>query len=188
MNSLKDQQLILIALFAALIAALGLIPPVPFAFGLPITAQSLGIMLCGLLLGPWRGALAVALFLLVTTLGAPLLAGGRGGFAVWVSPTAGFLVGYLLAPLMIGWLFKRLRALPILPAALLSSVLGGILFLHLCGIIGFSLVTGRTLLDATLVMWVFWPGDLIKAVLAALVVQSVYKALPHWRWHQVGSA
>lgn len=179
---LTDKYLILIALFAALIAALGLIPPIPFATGVPITAQSMAIMLCGLLLGPVRGLLAVGLFLLATTLGAPLLAGGRGGFAIWVSPTAGFLIGYLLAPLVIGWVFALLKGLPTLVAALVASLVGGILFLHICGIIGFSLITDRTLLASAQVMWVYIPGDLVKAVLASLVVQSVYKALPHWQW------
>ena len=63
-----EKNLTLIALFAALIAALGLLPAMMLPGGVPITAQSLGIMLCGTVLGARRGALAVLLFLLLVAL------------------------------------------------------------------------------------------------------------------------
>lgn len=75
-----ERNLTLVALFAALIAALALIPKFSLGFGVPITAQSLGIMLCGTVLGAKRGAMAVLLFLLLVALGLPLLAGGNGGW------------------------------------------------------------------------------------------------------------
>ncbi len=68
----------MMAFFAALIAALGLLPKLTLGFGMPVTAQSHhGIVLSGTILGSCRGALAV---LLLVALGPPLLAGGRGGF------------------------------------------------------------------------------------------------------------
>lgn len=176
---MNDKALIQIALFAALIAALGLIPPIPFATGIPITAQSLGIMLAGLMLGPWRGGLAAALFLAVMTLGAPILAGGRGGLGVWLGPTAGFLVGYLIAPVVIGLLARAMKSLPVLLASLIAALIGGLVVVHLCGIIGFAWMTDRSFKDAALVMWVYMPGDIVKAVIAALVTQALVKALPH---------
>ena len=57
-----ERNLTHIALFAALIAVLGLIPKIDLISGVPITAQSLGIMLCGTVLGAKRGFLAVLLF------------------------------------------------------------------------------------------------------------------------------
>jgi len=79
------QDLVRISLFAALIAVLGLIPKLdlPFTAGVPITAQTLGVMLAGLILGARNGALAVLLFLFVVALGAPVLSGGRGGLGVF---------------------------------------------------------------------------------------------------------
>ena len=68
-----------VALFAALVAVLGLVPQIALPGGVPVTAQSLGIMLCGTVLGARRGALAVGLFLLLVALGLPILTGGRGG-------------------------------------------------------------------------------------------------------------
>ena len=58
-----ERDMTRIALFAALIAALGLIPSLTLGFGVPITAQSMGVMLAGAILGAKRGALAVLLFL-----------------------------------------------------------------------------------------------------------------------------
>ena len=64
-----ERNVTMIALFAALIAVLGLIPRFDLASGVPITAQSLGVMLCGTVLGARKGALAVLLFLLLVALG-----------------------------------------------------------------------------------------------------------------------
>ena len=58
-----EKNIVLISLFSAFIAVLGLAPKVMIASGVPITAQSMGIMLCGTVLGAKRGALAVLLFL-----------------------------------------------------------------------------------------------------------------------------
>ena len=75
---MTDRSLVQIAFYAAFIAVLGLVPKIDLG-PVPITAQSLGIMLAGVMLGPWRGALACVLFLFVLALGAPVLSGGRGG-------------------------------------------------------------------------------------------------------------
>src|SRR5690349_19707549 len=69
-----------VATFAALIAALGMPGSVAlFGNAVPITLQTLGVMLAGTILGAWRGALAVATFLALAAAGLPVLAGGRGG-------------------------------------------------------------------------------------------------------------
>ena len=90
-------------MFAALIAALGLLPPIPVPIiPVPITAQSLGVMLAGALLGPKRGPLAVIIFLGVVLLGFPLLSGGRGGLGVFFGPSAGFLLGWVAGAFVVG--------------------------------------------------------------------------------------
>ena len=73
-----ERNLTMIALFAALIAALGLIPKFTLGFGVPITAQSLGVMLCGTVLGAKRGFLAAPPFVLLVAIGLPSRRGGRG--------------------------------------------------------------------------------------------------------------
>ena len=108
-----ERSLTLIALFAALIAALGLVPKFDLAFGVPITAQSMGVMLCGTVLGAKRGGLAALLFVGLVALGLPLLAGARGGLGVFASPTAGFVIGFPIAAFVTGLAMQQFRALPI---------------------------------------------------------------------------
>lgn len=173
-----ERNLALVAMFAALIAVLGLIPQITLAFGVPITAQSLGVMLCGTVLGARRGAAAALLFLFLVALGLPLLSGGRGGLGVFAGPTTGFALGFPVAAYVTGWLTERLSVLPMGVAATLASVLGGIGALYLCGITGMAIVLGRTWLEAAALVTVFLPGDAIKAVLAGLLTHSLYRARP----------
>lgn len=168
-----------VALFAALIAALGLVPQItlPFAGGVPITAQTMGLMLAGLILGPWRGVAAVLVFLAVVALGAPLLAGGRGGLGVFVGPTVGFLVGFPVATIVVGLAWRALspRMGPT-ASGVLASLTGGMLVLYAFGVPGLALVTGMSLTQAAAVVVVFIPGDILKAVIAAYVNREVRRS------------
>jgi biotin transport system substrate-specific component len=176
-----------IALFAALIAVLGLVPQITLAVGVPITAQSLGIMLCGTVLGARRGALAVGLFLVLVAAGLPLLSGGRGGLGVFAGPSAGFLAGFPVAAFVCGLIVERWR-IAIGPAALVGAVTGGIAVLYAFGIpvmaarLTEAQIAGMPLnptLSLPLALAALYlPGDLIKAVLAALITRGVARARP----------
>lgn len=173
-----ERNLVLIALFAALIAALGLLPKLMLAAGVPITAQSLGVMLCGTVLGARRGTLAVLLFLFLVALGLPLLAGGRGGLGLFVSPSTGFLLGFPLAALVAGLVVNRWRSVRTLWAAMAGAALGGIVALYIPGIIGMAITLDKSLAEATAIASVFLPGDALKAVLAGLVTAALERARP----------
>jgi biotin transport system substrate-specific component len=166
-----------VALFAALIAVLGLVPRIDLLAGVPITAQSLGIMLCGTVLGARRGALAVLLFLLLVALGLPLLAGGRGGLGVFVGPSAGFLLGFPVAAYATGWIVEHLRG-GVGLAAFAGAVLGGIGVLYAFGIPGMALVLGKSLPEAGVLVTPFLAGDLIKAGLAAAITAGLARVRP----------
>lgn len=172
-----ERNIALIALFAALIAALGIIPQVTLPFGVPISAQSLGVMLCGTILGAKRGTLAVLLFMLLVCLGLPLLAGGRGGLGVIVSPTGGFFVAFPLAAFVAGLITQSWRSVPLAVAAGVAAAVGG-LVLYAFGIIGMSQVLGKTLGESALLVTAFIPGDAIKAVIAGLITAALYRARP----------
>lgn len=173
-----ERNLTMIALFAALVAALGLIPKFTLGFGVPITAQSLGVMLCGTVLGAWRGGLAALLFVALVALGLPLLAGGRGGLGVFASPTVGFLVGFPIGAFVTGFIMDQWRSAPVGLAAGVSAVLGGILVVYAFGIFGMMMTLNKTLFEATLLVQAFIPGDLIKAVLAGFITSGLAKARP----------
>lgn len=172
-----ERNLVRIALFAALIAALGVLPKIDMGFGVPITAQSLGIMLCGTVLGARNGALAVMLFLALTAMGLPLLAGGRGGIGVFASPSVGFLVGFPIAAFVTGWLMSWQKEVSTL-GTFNAAAFGGIGALYLFGVPGIALMAGKPLVEAFWGAMVFVPGDVIKAAICAAVTLAVARARP----------
>ena len=169
----------LIAIFAGVIAALGVFPAInAFGGAVPITAQSLGVMLAGAILGPRRGALAVVVFLALVAIGLPLLAGGRGGLGVFAGPSVGYLVGWPVAAYAVGALTYAFGAPYRLIWGIVASVVGGVVVLHVLGIIGLVLRADLTVWDATAADLVFVSGDLVKAVVCALVARGVHAAYP----------
>ncbi len=173
-----EKNIAYIALFAALIAALGLVPKITLAFGVPITAQSLGIMLCGTILGAKRGGLAVLLFLLLVAIGLPLLSGGSGGLGVFVSASAGFLLAWPLAAFVTGLIVEKWRSGSLAIVAAIASVVGCVIVMYIFGIIGMAIVLDKTLLQAAGFVTAFIPGDIIKAVIAGLLTSAIAKARP----------
>lgn len=172
-----ERSLTHIALFAALVAILGLVPQISLAAGVPITAQSLGIMLCGTVLGARRGALAVLLFLALVAAGLPLLSGGRGGIGVFAGPSFGFLIGFPVAAFVAGWIVQR-TTLPLGFAAGAGAVIGGIGVLYLFGIPGMALILKKSLAEASFIAIAYLPGDVLKAVLAGFATQAIARMRP----------
>lgn len=174
-----ERNVVLIALFAALIAALGLVPKLTLASGIPITAQSMGIMLCGTVLGARRGALAVLLFVVLVAAGLPLLAGGRGGLGVFTTPWAGFYFGFPLAAYVAGMVMEKWKSGNVTVIAAVAAVIGGIGALYLVAVPYYMVMKPAGLGEALLTaMAPFMPGDLIKAVLAGLITGALHKARP----------
>jgi len=172
---MTTRSLVRIALFAAIIAALGLLPKfdLPFAGGVPITAQTLGVMLAGVLLGPRQGAAAVLLVIFVVALGVPVLAGGRGGLGVFVGPTVGFLLGWLPGAYVTGWVFQGLpKRLPVGLSATAAAFIGGVIVIYAFGIVGLSLISGMSLTQSAIASLVFLPGDVVKAVATGIVTAA----------------
>ncbi|HZJ04512.1 MAG TPA: biotin transporter BioY [Nocardioidaceae bacterium] len=173
------RDLALIATFAGIIAVLGLLPAFyPFGTAVPITAQSLGVMLAGAVLGGRRGTLSVLLFLALVAVGLPLLSGGRGGLGVFFGPSVGYLLGFLGAAFVVGWITDRGGPTYKLAWGLAANILGGVVVLYAFGIAGTALVADISVEAATVVALLFVPGDLIKAVLAAVVARGVNRAYP----------
>lgn len=173
-----ERNLTYIALFAALIAVLGLLPKLSVGFGAPITAQSLGIMLCGTILGARRGALAVLLFLGLVAIGLPLLAGGRGGLGVFATPWAGFLFGFPVAAFVTGLIVEKLRIGNLGVEAGIASLIGGILVLYAIATVYFAIMSDTSLIAASATMMIYVPGDLIKVVLAGVITAALYSVRP----------
>lgn len=179
---MTTRDLALVALMAAVIVALGIVPAIPLAGGVPITLQSMGVMLAGLILGPKRAAAAVLVVIALVGLGLPVLAGGRGGLGVYTGPTAGFLFGWIAAAFVTGFLAQVLEATEkstlVRTAQLtLAAIAGGIVVLYVCGILWLAFFAKLGLAKAFAVSIAFIPGDTAKAVVAALVAVKVRQAL-----------
>lgn len=174
-----SRDLALIATFAGVVAALGIVPAfTPPGFSVPITAQTLGVMLAGAVIGARRGALAMVLLLVLAAVGLPLLANGRAGLAPFLSPSGGFLIGFPFAAFVTGWITERGGAPYRLGWGIVANIIGGIVVLYVFGIVGVALALKISLPSAALANLIFVPGDLVKAVLAALVARGVHAAYP----------
>lgn len=174
-----SRDLALVAVFVGIMAALGLVPALyPFGIAVPITAQSLGVMLAGAVLGARRGALSMVVFLALVAVGLPLLAGGVGGFGVFFTPRVGFLLGFPVAAYVVGRLTEIGGPLYTLPRGITANVVGGVLALYVFGVAG-TMAVGRIGIDAAVTpLLVYLPGDAVKVVLAALVARGVHAGYP----------
>ena len=181
---MSTRDLVLAALFAAIIVALGLLPPISLGFiPVPITAQSLGVMMAGVVLGARRGAIAVLIVLVLVAIGLPVLSGGRGGLAAFAGPTAGFLVGWVFAAFATGYLSERLvnsqqSGLVQTVSFFLAAMIGGIVVLYAFGIAYLAIAAKIGLTQAFVGSMAFIPGDVIKAFVAALVGRAVMAGYP----------
>ncbi len=166
-------------MFAGIITALGIVPAVtPPGLAVPVTAQSVGVMLAGAVLGARRGAMAVGLFLALVAVGLPLLAGGRGGLGVFATGSSGYLLAWPLAAALIGWLSGRAGAPYRLLSGAVVNVLGGIVVVYAGGVLGLVVLLDLSWWAALTPNVVYLPGDLVKAVVAALVARGVHAAYP----------
>ena len=177
------QDIALIGVFAALIAVLAFAPPIPVGnFGVPITLQTLGVALTGLVLGPWRGFAAAGLYVALGLLGLPIFAGFVGGFGVLAGPSAGYLLAFPVTALVTGLMARAsLRRGPArwrVPLLFLAAIGGSILVTHPLGILGMSINLEVSLFEALLFDIVFWPGDVVKSLVAAAAAALVHRAAP----------
>ncbi|NBW51607.1 MAG: biotin transporter BioY [Betaproteobacteria bacterium] len=186
----RNHSIALVALFAALMAVLGLIPKIDLPFGVPITLQTLGVMLAGCLLGPRLALRALVLFLVAVAIGLPLLSGGRGGFGVFTTPAAGYLLAWPLGAFVAGLVMRTLPAgspRRVALSAFVASVIGGLLVIHASGVVGLMKIAGMGFTQALIATSAFVPGDLIKCVLTAVVCHTVARGLPDWKFGKQGA-
>lgn len=157
---------------------------VPF-YPVPLTMQTLAVLLVGGLLGPRLGVSTVAAYLIVGAVGAPVFHNGLGGMAVLLGPTGGYLVGFLPAAFLMGLAAHSLargRRRTAMPTGRWSSVrqilalLAGALLagaaIYCVGVPWLALFTGSSLSEAVSVGAVpFLLGDLLKTAVAVAAVR-----------------
>ncbi|ETT52679.1 biotin transporter BioY [Paenibacillus sp. FSL R7-0198] len=171
------------ALMAAILVLFGYIS-IPIGFSpVPITLQTLAVMLAGGLLGPLYGFLSVTIVVLLTALGFPLLH-GTGGLAVLLGPTGGYVMMWPISALLIGLLLARINIKGVTGFILAFVVfeLFGSLLLYVSGVPWLAYAYKMSLPEA--MIQGFYPyiiGDLVKAVFAAIIIAPVRMVFPPQR-------
>ena len=176
---MTTRDMTFVALFTALTAACAVFPPFqpPFVPA-PIIVQNIGVMLAGSILGARRGSLSLLLFVVLVAVGMPILTGWRGGFGVILGPTGGFILSWIAAAWVVGWLVEKNWARLGFWNLLLFNVIGGIVVVYAIGIPWLAVVANMEFGKALVGSAVFVPGDVAKAVVASFAALIVKRSYP----------
>jgi biotin transport system substrate-specific component len=169
-NLLRDVLLIVggSLLVAALAQVRILLPFTP----VPVTGQTLGVLLVGAALGSRRGASSMALYLVEGIVGLPVFTGGSSGLLHLAGPTGGYLVGFVAAAFVVGYLSER--GLERNLRTSLLPFLAGEVVIFLFGVSWLALAIG--LPGAILAgLLPFLPGEAVKVALAALALPAAWR-------------
>jgi len=147
----------------------------------PITGQTLAVVLVGATLGMRRGALSMLLYAAVGLLGLPVFSGGTGGLAALATPSFGYVVGFVGSAALVGWLAERrwdrrfgLAAVASLAATALPFAVGLPWLAVVLGQLGLANDLGSVLQAG---LYPFVVGGLIKALIAAGVLPLAWRVL-----------
>lgn len=170
---MKTKKMILCALFAALTAVCSMISiPLPFT-PVPINLATLSVFLAGGLLGSRYGALSQLVYVILGAAGLPVFHSFTGGLGILTGPTGGYIIGYIAAAWLIGFMSEKLGH------GFLKNIISMIAGLAVCYALGtmwFMYITS-TGLPAAVIMCIvpFLIGDAIKIAAGALLVNKLYK-------------
>ncbi|RKG64741.1 biotin transporter BioY [Corallococcus sp. CA054B] len=159
------------ALFTALLAQVAFTVP---GSPVPITGQTLAVVLTAAALGPQRGVAAQATYLLLGAVGLPFFAKGASGWGALVGPAGGFLVGFLPAAFLVGLAARHgydrrwWTAVPLFLAGQLLVLVIGVCWLQVKAGLDFATAFQKGFLP-------FVPGGLIKAIIAGLFMPLAWK-------------
>ena len=165
----KLRWVVLASLMAAL-TAVGAYIHIPIG-PVPIVLSTLFVLLSGLLLGSRWGLVSMALYLLVGAIGIPVFAGGKGGLVHFFGPTGGYLLGYVLASWITGFISERSRGILILE---ILAVIAGSLTIYGLGVPWLKIATQISWPKALMLGMVpFLIGDAVKASVALMLARAV---------------
>lgn len=179
----KRARLRMLTQCALMAALLCLLAPWAIPMGaIPVSFGLLAVLLAGALLGPWRGAISVWVYLLIGLIGLPVFSGGVGGFGVLIGPTGGYLWAYPVSAILAGVFARAVfrRSSSVWRALLLALLLSVSVFVcYLIGVIQLALVAdlsvGAAILSGALP---FLPFDLIKCLAVSFLVMGIQKRAP----------
>lgn len=173
-NTIKLRDYLYASMFAALISILAFLA-IPLPFGVPITGQTLGVMLAGSILKPKQVIFSITTYLLLGTIGLPVFSGGKSGLETLSGKGGGYLIGFLLGAVVISLIRGSSNSLIRISIA---NLIGGIIVIHIIGSFWLSIVVGITYKQAFMAGSLpFLAGDFIKLICATFTAHSVNKHL-----------
>ncbi|MES2272957.1 MAG: biotin transporter BioY [Chlamydiota bacterium] len=165
---LRDVSIVILA--SLLIGLFGKVAiPLPFT-PIPISTQNSLILLMAVLLGSRRAFSATFAFILQGVVGLPVFAGALGGFAILLGPKGGYLVGYLAAAIVTGFLIEKLREKTIRNAFIALGLGNLVIYLFGAGYLSTFVGFQKAIL---LGIVPFLIGDLLKILICLKVLQWV---------------
>ncbi|MFW6022431.1 MAG: biotin transporter BioY [Halanaerobiaceae bacterium] len=178
-SNFSVQDLTHIALFAAITAVLAFISiPLPFS-PVPVSGQTLGVMLAGVFLGSKKAALSQFVYIILGGVGLPIFSGGSSGLGILIGPTGGYLWGFIIGAYVIGKLFEIKQDKGLIWKAF-ALFTGGLFVIYLTGFIQLMLVTDMSFSKAMSVgVLPFIPGGIFKIIVALIVSQRSLKQYVH---------
>ena len=171
---LKDMALIGAgSAFVAVSAQISI--PLPFT-PVPITGQTLAVLLVGAVLGSKRGAIALMAYLIEGIIGIPVFAGGTGGIGKLLGPTGGYLIGFIASSYLVGLLSEKGWDKSYRGSILAMGV--GNAAIYLFGIPWLMVVTGVSLKGALFMGFLpFVPGDAVKLLIASIAMPVTWRII-----------
>jgi len=148
----------------------------------PITGQTFAVLLAGALLGSKRGALSQLTYLGIGALGAPVFAGWTGGIAHVIGPTGGYLLGFVAAAFVVGFLAERGWDRRFWTTALAMAI--GNVVIYAFGLSWLALWLARFAPESSVLavgLYPFIPGDGLKLLMAAVALPSGWALLNRFR-------
>ena len=178
---LTTLAMVQIALCTALICV-GAQLAIPLPIGVPFTLQVLMVMLTALIQKPLYSLISLLLYVLLGIIGLPVFSGAKSGIGTILSPTGGFIIGFVLAAffvsLIVRALGKRLSGRLTIVRCIISTVLIGIPVMYIPGIALYMVYTGADLVSAIVTLTsVFILLDIAKCVIASMIAVPLNKAL-----------
>lgn len=168
--------------FFVVLMIIGAFINISFGSPVPFTLQTLFMLMAGIIIGYKYGALSQIVYVLLGLFGLPIFTQGKGGFAALLSPTFGFLLGFILAAFVTGLLFKKLTIKNSYVKGVISTLIGAAI-VYLPGILYFYVVQNvivnkpYSLLTIAGFMVPFFIPDIIKAIAAGVLGVLIRNAL-----------
>lgn len=177
---ISTKEIVLVSIFTGL-TAIGASISIPMG-EIPITMQTLFVLMSGVILGPKLGVLSQLTYLILGVIGIPIFAGFTGGIQSIMKPSFGFIIGFIFAAYIVGRIANPTKVFS--PKRIWIACLAGTTVIYLIGlpymyyILNIIMVRGlsfSTVLQMGCLL--FLPGDLLKLALAAIISIKVLPIL-----------